>query len=179
MNFYWYSLLLSYCESNRSIMIRTVRPLSLLGLRFLNNTTCGFLMSLWSNAELAVVADSSERQLYTSPLPDFNFRSGYRCFVCWKSVVSNKQDDKEIEDKLKFYKHYFANSYFIAHKIVNENGQKSCFYNRNWNRNTPNTWYIEIEILQTIEIEIELATHFSYCNWNTFQNWNNTDRPSL
>ena len=29
-----------------------------------------------------------------------------------------------------------------------------------------------MEILETIEIEIELATHFSYCNWNTFRNWN-------
>jgi len=61
--------------------------------------------------------------------------------------------------------------------------KKSCFYNRNWNRNNRNTCHIkieiEIEMPQTIEIEIELATHFSYWNWNTFQNWNNSALTSV
>ena len=54
----------------------------------------------------------------------------------------------------------------------------SCFHNRKkiWNNQYTCHIEIEIKILQTIEIVIELTTHFSYWNynWNRFQNWNNT-----
>ena len=85
--------------------------------------------------------------------------------------------DEEIEDKLKFYKHYIANHYFIGHKTVNESGQKNLI----------STIEIEIEIIEihailklklklkyskqsklksnwshisVIEIEIEIEIHF-------------------
>ena len=84
--------------------------------------------------------------------------------------ISCKQNDDEIEDKLKFYKNNIANRYFIAQKTVNDST-------------------IEIEIIKIHAISklkyskqsklklnwphiSVIEIHFSY--WNAFQNRNNT-----